>query len=423
MTQYLYVPDGFAPQDHLPERLWKHADAANYLVHAIEANRVFYHRPRTAYNPLKAAYLDNVMGRWHRQDICTELAKTGVIEIDRQYFVGEKSRGYRLGPDFRDAIFRRHRVSPKIAKRLNKHKMHDKLLLPVHQHLYRWLTRLEMDYDAAMNSFPTREELIDKHVALAMLADRQFFMICDDYGRIHSNVTGLSRTLRRFLHYGPDKLVMIDLKNSQPFFFSLLLLNYFSNNSSLDSFYNKAKSAQKNGEGGRGGGNSIMIDISSMLQHKSLVRMDLPDDVKDYISLTEQGVLYEELASVFGVNDRNFAKDKFFKGVLFCKPYPNNYRSLFGERFPTVSRVIDDLKAKDHRRLSHHLQRCESAAMIHGVCDRLRVELPTAPLLTIHDCLLTTKPHLEPVRAVLQDEFRSLTLSPSVSEQDYTLAA
>ena len=423
MTKHLYVPDGFAPEDHLPERFWKYADAANYIVHAIKANRVFYHRKRTDFNPLKAAYLNNVMGRWHRQDICTELAKAGVIEIDRQYFVGEKSRGYRLGPDFRDAIFRRHPISPKIAKKIKKHKTHDKLTLPVHQHLYRWLTRLEVDYDAAMNSFPTREEMIDKHVALAMLADRQFFMIHDDYGRIHSNVTGLSRTLRPFLRYGPDKLVMIDLRNSQPFFFSLLLLNYVSNNSSLDSFYHNTNNTKNRGGGEKGKGDSIMIDISSMLKHKGMVRMGLPNDMKNYIDLTERGVLYEELASVFGVNDRNHAKDKFFKGVLFCKPYPNKYRSLFGERFPTVTRVIEELKAKDHRHLSHHLQRCESAAMIHGVCDRLRVELPAAPLLTIHDCLLTTRPYLGPVRAVLKDEFRSLSLSPSVAEQDFTLAA
>lgn len=166
-----------------------------------------------------------------------------------------------------------------------------------------------------------------------------------------------------------------------------------------------------------------MIDILSMLRHRMLVKMDLPRDVKDYISLTERGLLYEELVALLGVDDRNQAKDKFFKAILFCKSHPNKYRTLFSDRFPNVSKVIDILKAKDHRQLSHHLQRCESAAMIHGVCDRLRFELPSGPLLTIHDCLLTTRPHLEDVRNVLRDEFRSLALSPSVSEQDYTLAA
>lgn len=420
MTRNIYTPEGFDPRAYLPPRLWKYADAASYLVHAIEANRVYYHRKRTDFNPLKAAYLNAIMGRWQAKDIRTALATSGVIEIDRQYFVGQKSRGYRLGPVFLDAVFRRHGIGPKLAKKLKKHKMHDKLTLPVHKYLHRWLTRLEVDYDAAMNSFPTREELIDKHVVLTMLADRQFFMVPDDYGRLHSNVSCLSRTLRPYLHFGPDKLVMIDLKNSQPFFFSVLLLNYFAHDRSLDSFYNTPR---KKEERGRGKGASITIDNLSRMRQRRLVRMDLPEDVRDYISLTERGVLYEELVPLFGMNDRNDAKDKFFKGVLFPRPHPNKFRFLFGERFPTVAQVIDDLKAKDHARLSHHLQRCESAVMIHAVCDRLRVELPDAPVLTIHDCLMTTKPHLEPVRAVLKDEFKSLSLSPTVAEQDFTLAA
>ena len=61
--------------------------------------------------------------------------------------------------------------------------------------------------------------------------------------------------------------------------------------------------------------------------------------------------------------------------------------------------------------------------MIHGVCERLRKELPEAPVLTIHDSIMTTKPYLGPVRAVLNDEFKGLFLSPSFKEQDFTLAA
>ena len=37
MTSNIYLPAGYDPRDHLPEHLWKYADAANYLVHAIES--------------------------------------------------------------------------------------------------------------------------------------------------------------------------------------------------------------------------------------------------------------------------------------------------------------------------------------------------------------------------------------------------
>lgn len=421
MTKNIYIPEGFDARTHLPESLWKDADAANYLLHIIEWNRVCYRRQRSAYIPLKAAYLNNVMGR-QAKDIRTALEAGGAIDIDPQYFPGEKSRGYRLGPKLRDATFRRHLTTAKLAKKLKRHKMYKKPRLPIHKYLYSWLTRLEVDHQAAMHSLKSRGELIDKYIALDMIADRQFYMVPDDYGRLHTNVSSLSRTLRPFLHYGDDKLVLLDLKNSQPFFFSLLLLNYYANNMSLDSFYSYNTSEKKR-KGRREKVPAITICILSMLKRNSLVKMDLPQDVKDYILLTETGKLYEELVKVFDTSDREEAKTALFKWVLFCKPRKNKYHSLFRDRFPSVSGVIDALKEKDHRRLSHHLQKCESAAMIHGVCGRLRDDFPDVPVWTIHDCVMTTKPFLEPVRTVVRDQFAALSLSPTISEQDFTLAA
>ena len=161
----------------------------------------------------------------------------------------------------------------------------------------------------------------------------------------------------------------------------------------------------------------------STLGRKLRLRGDLPKDVNEYIRLTEKGILYEELIPLFGVENREKAKVEFFANVLFCKPHPHKYRALFRDRFPNVDEAICDLKRHDYRRLAHHLQRCESATMIHGVCERLRRELPEAPVLTIHDCIMTTRPYLDPVRTVLHEEFKTLSLFPSLKEQDFTLAA
>ena len=160
-----------------------------------------------------------------------------------------------------------------------------------------------------------------------------------------------------------------------------------------------------------------------MLNRNLLVRLDLPQDVKDYISLTETGKFYEELVTVFDARDREEAKKALFQWVLFCKPRKNKFHSLFRNRFPSVSEAIDGLKDKEYRRLSHHLQKCESAAMIHGVCGRLRDDFPEAPVWTIHDCVMTTKPYLEPVRTVVRDQFAAMSLKPTISEQDFTLSA
>jgi hypothetical protein len=36
-----------------------------------------------------------------------------------------------------------------------------------------------------------------------------------------------------------------------------------------------------------------------------------------------------------------------------------------------------------YRHISHTLQRFESAVIIHRVCERLRVEFPAVPVLTV----------------------------------------
>jgi hypothetical protein len=421
MTRHIYNPEGFDPKLYLPQRLWKHADSARYLLHAIEANRVFYHRTRNQYNPLKAAYLNAVMGRWCAKDIRDALAEAGVVERIPSYVPGVESKKYRLGPDLRGALFRRYPVPPQLAKRLKKHKMFVKPKLAVHKHLYRWLKRVEVDYDEAVQSFQTREEQIDKLVTLDMLVDKAFFFTTDEYGRVHTNISCLSRSLRRFLRFGTERLVHLDICNSQPFFFSLLLLNYFSNGKSVNSFYS---SPTREGGRRRGGQDrSITIDILSNLRRRMALHDDLPKDVKEYIALTEKGLLYEELVNLFGVGSREKAKVTFFASILFCKPLPNKYRTIFRSRFPSIDEAISDLKRNDHRRLAHHLQRCESAVMIHGVCERLRHECPEAPILTIHDSILTTKPYLELVRTVLRDELNAISLCPTFKEQDFTLAA
>ena len=423
MTRNIYIPEGFDARTHLPERLWKHADAANYLLHIMEWNRVFYRRPRDEFVRLKAAYLNAVMGRWQAKEIRELLAEEGVIEIDPQYFPGEQSRGYKLGQKLRGTTFRRHPAGAKLSERMERHKLTTDLTLAVHRHLYSWLTRLEVDHDAAMLSLTTRDEVIDKYIPLDMIADGQFYLLPDEYGRVHTNLSSLSRRLRPFLHCEGERLVMLDVKNSQPFFLSVLLLDLLSEEKGISSFYRHNKIVNKKGEGEEGRDGAITIDKLLPRWKKEMAKLDLPADVRAYITLTENGTLYEYLGELFGLTSREEVKKAFFQRVLFCKPHKHQFSTAFTDQFPTVAGVITELKAKDHRRLSHYLQRCESAAVIHGVCERLRVDRPDVPVWTIHDCVMTTRPHAEAVRTVVRDQFAAMSLSPSVSEHDYTLAA
>ena len=63
--------------------------------------------------------------------------------------------------------------------------------------------------------------------------DGDFFTIPDRYGRFHSNLTNLKKTLRPFLRYRDSELVNLDIANSQPMVFCLPLVNLLSNNGKL----------------------------------------------------------------------------------------------------------------------------------------------------------------------------------------------
>ena len=67
------------------------------------------------------------------------------------------------------------------------------------------------------------------------IAEGDFFSIPDRYGRFHSNLTNLKTTLRPFLRYRDSDLVNLDIANSQPMIFCLLLVNLLSNNGKLNN--------------------------------------------------------------------------------------------------------------------------------------------------------------------------------------------
>ena len=67
------------------------------------------------------------------------------------------------------------------------------------------------------------------------IAEGDFFSIPDRYGRFHSNLTNLKKTLRPFLRYRDSELVNLDIANSQPMVFCLLLVNLLSNNGKLNN--------------------------------------------------------------------------------------------------------------------------------------------------------------------------------------------
>jgi hypothetical protein len=234
---------------------------------------------------------------------------------------------------------------------------------------------VDIDHEAAMRFLLDSGKFKPKSAtAVAMLRDRDvFFHVCD-YGRVHTNLTNLKSGLRQFLSFEGRPLVNLDVRNSQPLLFSLLLRDHYA---------------------GR----------------------VMPPDVPRYIELCEQGRFYDVLMKQQGIpaEQRSQFKDAFFGTIFYSENTPVRPAAWqFGQSFPGVYRAAWEMKERDYSELPKRLQRAESALMIGGVATRCTVELPETFIATIHDSILTTEDAAEAVRSIMVEEFNRLGLTPTI---------
>ena len=141
------------------------------------------------------------------------------------------------------------------------------------------------------------------------------------------------------------------------------------------------------------------------------------DDVKEFINLCEQGILYDDLMRRLNIPHwrRKGFKRLFFSQVFFGKVRSEGrVRELFARDFPTVYKAINDLKQKDYRQLAYLLQAHESKIMLDVICRNILAEMPGTFVGTIHDSILTTPDKADEVRTIMVREFRRFGLNPTI---------
>ena len=446
----VYNPAGFDPKVHLPEGLHKHADSVRNLVHTIHHNRFMYRRRPDEFVELKAAYMRKSFTPKDAYTPVVEALKTsGVLECDGRYVEGRKSLGYRLGPILHDAEFTSVTLTdPNLVRKIQarRDEQRQSVTSDVHLHLRRHLEGVDFDHKAAAE-FIARHGLKDQQVALDGFRHREFFFVPCDYGRVHTNITSLKSELRRFLSFRGTNLVNLDIRNSQPLLFSVILLNFLLHEGSLKGLYDwklddsgpyydlgafsPLHKNEKEGEGVipflhaplrcpaliTGEDEDAVRDMTA----GRLLALGLPEDVARYIDLVQRGRFYEYLMVEGNIpSDRRATfKESFFGGVFFCKNRPvTRQAQLFRSLFPNVYEVITEIKRKDHRHLAHILQRVESSLIVNRVARRCMEEMPETFVATIHDSILTTPESAGAVTSIMMGAFAQVGLVPTIRVED-----
>ena len=172
--------------------------------------------------------------------------------------------------------------------------------------------------------------------------------------RIDTNLTMMAKDIRKFI-VGVENMSYLDLSNSQPVLFNILLKKYYRN------------------------GNEA-----------------LKSEIKKYYITTVSGNWYEELCDIFKLDsncddDRDKAK-KIWMKIAYSEN--GDYRILknkFKKRYPKINSLIEKIKTKYYKKFAIQLQKTESSIFINEICKTL-VEKNIMPY-SIHDGVLVSKEH------------------------------
>ena len=233
----LYVPDTFDPDLHLPEELRHLADYARYLLHRINVGRVHLRRGSCLVY-LKRDYLVEFIPKERFTAIRDALVESDVIHVRKFCVKGEMSYGYRLLYPHNQGFSLYQPTTKRLIDKIVRWRKResDSLRHPVHRELRRYVKAITIDEQAALTSVHGTAFQQSAQVAMIRrITEGDFFSIPDRYGRFHSNLTNLKKTLRPFLRYRDSELVNLDIANSQPMVFCLLLVNLLSNNRKLNN--------------------------------------------------------------------------------------------------------------------------------------------------------------------------------------------
>jgi hypothetical protein len=244
-------------------------------------------------------------------------------------------------------------------------------------------------------------------------SDTSLYVVRDDYGRVHTNITQVKREVRESaLTCDGGPVAEVDIKSSQGAFLCYIIGACLRGDKAML---------------GRNGESFIAMDPAAP---DWIGREQLSREFADFRGKLERRELYEFFASEMSqdfdldeVVDRERAKKAFlatlFAGVHLddgCDPAWHACRRVWEEHWPKLLILIDSMKVSNYRALAYEMQRMESSFVFDVVIPAIKAEIG-CPYCTVHDEVIVPREFGDAAKAILDRELDRFGIPTTTVEE------
>jgi len=367
------------------------------------------------------------------------LVQNGILDEYPGFVPNKKCRKYRISKKYLSNKLKAVEIK---AKALIEEPEIDFRTARKYEYLYQWFnSNIQVDMQKAIveileeikpklreNYYETYINAYSSIMKLQNIQDEQFWFKTDDFGnRLHTNFTNLNGKIKKYISYGNEQLVSIDLKNSQPYISLYLVKKFYENLQTSNPFQTQQATPTLN--------NKPSLSIILVNQPKTNTSIDF----QRFENLVCTGAFYKEFEREIRakIGDDYFTREYIYdhdkgrpvkntftpkeivKKDIFTVYFSKNkskpkVKELFAELFPTVAFAFENMKQPkswndedSHKNLAKRLQRMESHIMLDLVAKELARDYPDLPIFTIHDSIVTTAGHEYMVEEAMERIFTS----------------
>ena len=470
--------DALLPENLKGEDRKKYHDRIVYLLQLIlsrlKNKKIFERYLNEGVVRLMAKYLRDVMGG-QKQSIINLLQEQGIITVDTDYLIGEYSMGYMLtdaylGQPTKIVSFNSYLVN-KIYRKIQTEQRQEqrKLSLKIPKVLAQLDKDWSIEYASAIKwidifqdvlykeinesitiPYNKKDEVITKYnhyykyvkSDIARIRDKDIkdFIVDNKAGRLHTIFTGLPRPLKNFITIDGEKLVNIDIKNSQPFLLGYTATQRFWKTTQEYAQVERNREEITLAKVGREIHKQIMESGRLCRERTAIIKMlKIAETVDNTASpeinlqcLLQSGKFYEYILDKFNGQffvegttldrfaDRNATKQEVMrimyfdtrkKNVPFYAPF-----LLFAQLFPLEARIMTLIKSCGYKQFPVLLQKIESLLMLQKVGENMPNNVP---FLTIHDSLIIPENKAQAAAALIGEKFKFyLDMQPMLSDPE-----